>query len=88
MREARVWGARAELLPQRAATGARVAELEDALLHAAAVDRMIKGLVRGDVWDELLQLGLRLMPPAPRPAEGIAVKSRPVRICLEASRAR
>ena len=31
-----------------------------ALLHAARIDRMIKGLVKGDVWDELLQLSLRL----------------------------
>ena len=30
-----------------------------ALRHAAAIDRMIKGLVRGDAWDELLQLTLR-----------------------------
>jgi len=28
-------------------------------VHAARIDRMIKGLARGDVWDELLQLGLR-----------------------------
>jgi DNA polymerase-3 subunit delta len=39
-------------------------ELEDALLHAARVDRMIKGLIRADVWDELLQLGLRLVRPS------------------------
>jgi DNA polymerase-3 subunit delta len=38
-------------------------ELQDALVHAARVDRMIKGLSRGDVWDELLQLGLRLIRP-------------------------
>ena len=31
-----------------------------ALLHAAKIDRMIKGLARGDVWDEFLQLALRL----------------------------
>ncbi len=31
-----------------------------ALLHAARIDRMIKGVARGDVWDELLQLVLRL----------------------------
>jgi DNA polymerase-3 subunit delta len=70
MREARVWGARAELLP-RALRRLQAAELEEALLHAAAADRMGKGLVRGDVWDELLRLGLRLIPaPAARPAEG------------------
>jgi DNA polymerase-3 subunit delta len=31
-----------------------------ALLHAARIDRMIKGLAQGDVWDEFLQMSLRL----------------------------
>lgn len=31
-----------------------------ALLHAARIDRIIKGLTRGDLWDEFLQLALRL----------------------------
>ena len=31
----------------------------NALLHAARIDRMIKGLTSGDVWDEFLQLTLR-----------------------------
>lgn len=31
-----------------------------ALLHAARIDRIIKGLSRGDLWDECLQLALRL----------------------------
>lgn len=31
-----------------------------ALLHAARIDRMIKGLARGDVWDEFLQLAMRM----------------------------
>ena len=31
-----------------------------ALLHAAKIDRIIKGLAQGDVWDEFLQLALRL----------------------------
>ena len=63
MREARVWGARAELM-SRSVRRFTSRELEDALLHAARVDRMIKGLTRGDVWDELLQLGLRLARPS------------------------
>ena len=37
-----------------------------ALLHAARIDRMIKGLARGDVWDEFLQLALRLTQPGTR----------------------
>ncbi len=64
MREARVWGAREELMP-KSVRRFTSRELEDALMHAASVDRMIKGLAQGDVWDELLQLGLRLaLPPA------------------------
>ncbi|MCL2876783.1 MAG: DNA polymerase III subunit delta [Betaproteobacteria bacterium] len=34
--------------------------LQTALLHAARIDRMVKGLVRGEVWDEFLHLALRL----------------------------
>ena len=63
MREARVWGARAELVP-KAVRRFTSSELEDGLVHAASIDRMIKGLARGDVWDELLQLGLRLAQPS------------------------
>ena len=64
LREARVWGSRSELMPQAVRrTGG--ADLEQALLHAGEVDRMIKGLASGDVWDELLRLGLRLAQPAP-----------------------
>ena len=38
--------------------------LRAALLQAARIDRMIKGLTRGDLWDEFLQLALRLTQPA------------------------
>ena len=31
-----------------------------ALLHAAKIDRMVKGIAKGDVWDEFLQLAIRL----------------------------
>jgi len=63
LRDARVWGRRADLMPS-AVRDVRLPDLEQALLHAADVDRLIKGLARGDVWDELLQLGLRLTRPA------------------------
>jgi DNA polymerase-3 subunit delta len=70
LREARVWGRRAELMP-RAVRRVGGTDLEQALLHAGEVDRMIKGLARGDVWDGLLQLGLRLALPVPSsPARG------------------
>ncbi len=61
LRESRVWGARAELLPGALRRIGRQ-DLEAGLLEAAAIDRMIKGLARGDVWDGLLRLGLRLAP--------------------------
>lgn len=35
-------------------------KLRAALMHAARIDRMIKGLATGDIWDEFLQLTLRL----------------------------
>lgn len=34
--------------------------LQTALLHAARIDRMVKGLIRGETWDEFLLLALRL----------------------------
>jgi DNA polymerase-3 subunit delta len=43
------------------------AQLQDALLHAAEVDKAVKGLRDRDVWDELLQLGLRFARPAEAP---------------------
>lgn len=45
---------------QRALPRLRAPQLRNALLAAARIDRMIKGLVPGDVWDEFLQLALRL----------------------------
>lgn len=39
---------------------ARTRALRPALLHAARIDRIIKGLVTGNLWDEFLQLSLRL----------------------------
>lgn len=62
----RVFGARQGMyrkaVERVSATGAR-----NALLHAARIDRMIKGLAQGDLWDEFLQLALRL---ARTPARG------------------
>jgi len=59
LREARVWGARAELLPQ-ALRRVRRDQLQAALLQAAQADRVIKGIGPGDPWDELLRLGMAL----------------------------
>jgi len=59
LREARIWGPARQNLIQRHLKRFTLPQIENALVHAAGVDRMIKGLARGDVWDELLQLGLR-----------------------------
>jgi DNA polymerase-3 subunit delta len=59
LRESRVWGDARQTLVGRAARTLPRAALLAALEHAASVDRVIKGVVKGDVWDELLQLGLR-----------------------------
>jgi len=59
LREARVWGGARQTLVGRAAKNLPRAALLAALAHAAKVDRVVKGIVKGDAWDELLQLGLR-----------------------------
>jgi len=59
LREARVWGDARQALVGKAAKKFPRAALLAALEHAAGVDRMVKGVVKGDAWDELLQLGLR-----------------------------
>ncbi len=58
-REARIWGAPHQNLMQQNIKRFSLQQVTEALRHAATIDRMIKGLIRGDVWDELLQLGLR-----------------------------
>jgi len=63
LREARVWGPRQDGI-QRAVKRVDAAQVRDALLHAAEIDKAIKGLKDRDVWDEFLQLGLRFTQPA------------------------
>jgi DNA polymerase-3 subunit delta len=58
-REARVWGDARQTLVGRAARRMAREALLAALKHAAFIDRVSKGVARGDTWDELLQLGLR-----------------------------
>ena len=58
-KESRVWGVRQGLL-RRALQRVDGTRANAALVHAARIDRMIKGLLTGDVWDEFRQLGLRL----------------------------
>jgi DNA polymerase-3 subunit delta len=59
MREARVRGASHQNLMQANYKRYSTAQITEGLRHAGAIDRMIKGLSKGDVWDELLQLSLR-----------------------------
>jgi DNA polymerase-3 subunit delta len=58
-RNNRVWGDVRQRLVNEAARRMKPAALGRALRHAARIDRTVKGLARGDVWDELLQLCLR-----------------------------
>jgi DNA polymerase III subunit delta len=57
-REARVWGETRQSLVGRAAHRTPRGALLAALERAAKIDRIVKGIVKGDAWDELLQLGL------------------------------
>ena len=58
-REARVWGPAHQNSMQQNLRRFKASQITQALHHAAAIDRMVKGLAKGDVWDELLQLALR-----------------------------
>ncbi len=58
-RSNRVWGGVRQQLVTEAARRLKSAALAQALRHAARIDRTVKGLARGDVWDEMLQLCLR-----------------------------
>jgi DNA polymerase-3 subunit delta len=58
LRDARVWGVKQKLI-ERAVRRFSPAFAERALRQAAQIDKLIKGLRQGDVWDELLQLGMR-----------------------------
>ena len=58
LREIRVRKDRLGLI-ENAAQRLKFPSIERAMLQAARLDKVIKGLRQGDVWDELLQLGLR-----------------------------
>ncbi len=58
-RENRIW--RNKEAPMKAALRRFRREAVDAALsHAATIDRVIKGIARGNAWDEFLKLGLEL----------------------------
>ena len=52
-----------QALIEIAARRLKFPQIERAMLQAARLDKIIKGLRQGDVWDELLQLGLRFAKP-------------------------
>jgi len=58
MREVRVRKDKQRLI-EVAARRLKSSHVERAMQQAAKIDKVIKGLQQGDVWDELLQLGLR-----------------------------
>ncbi|HKA46021.1 MAG TPA: DNA polymerase III subunit delta [Burkholderiales bacterium] len=64
--DTKIWGTSHQVLMQQNARRCTREQVEAGIAHAAKADRMIKGLVRGDAWDELLQLGLRFATGAPR----------------------
>lgn len=59
LKEAKVWGSRQGLV-KRALQRLSAKALEEALHHAARIDRLAKGIGQGNVWEEFLRLGLRL----------------------------
>lgn len=60
LKDAKVWGPRA-ILVKKALQRLSTAKLEAALQHAGKIDRLIKGIGRGNPWEEFLQLGLRVV---------------------------
>ena len=58
MKEARIWGNRQHIM-MKAVKRIHLKSLKLAILHAAKIDRISKGVAKGDIWDEMLQLGLR-----------------------------
>jgi DNA polymerase III subunit delta len=61
--DVKLWGAREQLL-RKSLKRFTTQQLEDALLECAAIDRVIKGLTKGDPWERMLGLGLKLGQPA------------------------
>ncbi|HMW57104.1 DNA polymerase III subunit delta [Accumulibacter sp.] len=59
LKDARLWGTR-QVLIKRALQRVDGERAAAALVHAARIDRMIKGIAGGDVWDEFRQLSLRI----------------------------
>ena len=65
LKDAKVWGPRA-IPVKKAIQRLTSATLEEALRHAGRIDRLVKGIGKGDVWEEFLRLGLRLCLTGPK----------------------
>ncbi len=65
MKQVRIWRDQQSLM-ESVARRLNQKQLAAALAHAARIDRIGKGVGKGDAWDELLQLGLRFLPPGRR----------------------
>ncbi|MBS1159060.1 MAG: polymerase delta subunit [Proteobacteria bacterium] len=59
LKDAKVWGPRQGPI-KKALQRLSSATLEAALQHAGKIDRLVKGIGQGNVWEEFLRLGLRL----------------------------
>jgi DNA polymerase-3 subunit delta len=66
VREARIRGFAHQKLIESAYRRYSLGQVHEGLRHGACIDRMVKGIAKGDVWDELLQLGLRFAQPQAR----------------------
>lgn len=62
-KQERIFDDRRRRLLQQAVHRVKAASLAAGLLHAARLDRLIKGVADGDVWDEFAQLILRVVRP-------------------------
>ena len=58
LRDAKVWGPRQNPV-KKALQRLSTAALEEALHHAGKIDRLVKGIGQGNIWEEFLRLGLR-----------------------------
>ena len=80
-RENRVWGEPRQRAVAAAARRLPAKTLQSAITHAARIDRVSKGVAKGDAWDELLGLGLGLglalgASTAPVPSRGAGAPRR------------
>ncbi len=63
LKDARAWGTRQSLM-KRALQRLSRSTLEAAIVHAARIDRLAKGLGRGNVWEEFQRLAISLAAPS------------------------